>query len=75
MSLTVVIAIVVVYLAIVLFVIAMLTVAKRADEDMERAVRAERRRPGRFARKGEEASPELVAVSEDEDPGKRHGAA
>ena len=74
MSLVVVIAIVVVWLALVLFVIAMLTGAKRADEDMERAVRAEKRRRSRFATAEEEAQPDVVAVS-DEDPGSRRGAA
>jgi hypothetical protein len=74
MSLIVVLAIAAGYLALVLFVVAMLTGAKRADEDMERALRAEPRSRSRFVREGAEAHRELAAVS-DEDPGARRGAA
>jgi uncharacterized membrane protein len=74
MSLIVVLAIVVAYLALVLFVVAMLIGAKRADEDIERAVRAEQRRRSRFGAEDEEPHPQLAAIAEEE-PRARRGAA
>ena len=58
MSLPVVIAIAAGYVALVLFVVAVLTAAKRADEEIERVIRAEGRHSHRFDRQAPDAEVE-----------------
>ena len=75
MSLTWVLIIAVAYVALVLFVMAVLTAAKRADEDIARSIRAERGLRRRFHRKAEAPEPEPAPEQEEVAGGKRRGAA